>query len=150
MRRNLAACLVMLPVFVWGAACSSKSDDGNGFTYGPGSSGNGNGANGSGATNGVIFGNSGSGPVSSDTNSCASDRVATEAAPIDIYVMFDQSCSMSCPAEEAGPGLCCIGGPNPRIDQVRKAMNDFLENPKSAGIGVGIGYFGYFQIGQAS
>jgi hypothetical protein len=64
--------------------------------------------------------------------------------------MFDQSCSMSCPAEQAGPGLCCIGGPNPRIDQVRSAMNEFLNNPASAGIGVGIGYFGFFPIGNAS
>jgi hypothetical protein len=79
-----------------------------------------------------------------------SDSVATEAAPLDIYVMFDQSCSMSCPAEQAGPGLCCMGGPNQRIDQVRKAMNDFLSNDKSAGIGVGIGYFGYFPTGSAS
>jgi hypothetical protein len=135
-----------------GAACSSKTDDGGDFNpFGAGGNGSGSGAaNGSGATNGVIFGNSGAGPMSTGDPSCVSDRVATEAAPIDIYVMFDQSCSMSCPAEQAGPGLCCVGGPNPRIDQVRTAMNDFLGNPKSAGLGVGIGYFGYLPLGNTS
>jgi hypothetical protein len=130
-------------------ACSSKNDDGNGLG-GAGASGNGKG--GSGAENGIIFGSGSSsgGPMPTGDESCVSDSVATEAAPLDIYVMFDQSCSMSCPAEQAGPGLCCMGGPNPRIDQVRKAMDDFLSNDKSAGIGVGIGYFGNFPTGSAS
>jgi hypothetical protein len=73
-----------------------------------------------------------------------------ENLPLDIYVMFDQSCSMSCPAEQTGAGLCCRGGPNPRIDQVRSAMTQFLQNPGSDGIGVGIGFFGYMEAGQTS
>lgn len=148
MRRASIALLVVAPVV--GIACSSSTETGNGLNDGTG----GNGpavANGSGATNGIIFGGTGaSGPVSTGNASCATTSIATEAAPLDIYVMFDQSCSMSCPADEAGPGLCCIGGPNPRIDQVRSAMNDFLNDSASAGIGVGIGYFGFMPIGMAS
>jgi hypothetical protein len=147
MRRALAASFSVL--LLSGFACSSNND-GNGASGGSGAS---NGQGGSGAENGIIFGNgssSSSGPTPTGTESCVSDSVATESAPLDIYVMFDQSCSMSCPAEQAGPGLCCMGGPNPRIDQVRKAMNDFLSNDKSAGIGVGIGYFGYLPVGNAS
>jgi hypothetical protein len=147
MRRTLVTAIAFLPFL--GAACSSKTDDGGPPLYGFGGHGGENGS-GNAATNGVIFGNGASAPQSTDNMACASDSVATEAAPLDIYVMFDQSCSMSCPAEQAGPGLCCVGGPNPRIDLVRKAMNDFLESPNSTGISIGIGYFGYFQIGNAS
>ena len=146
MRRALAALLFVIPSV--GVACSSSTDNGNGDLGGSAGNGSGNG-NGSGATNGVIF-NNGTGPTSSGNASCAADSIATEAAPLDIYVMFDQSCSMSCPASEVGPGLCCIGGPNPRIDEVRSAMTAFLSDSASAGIGVGIGYFGYMPIGQAS
>jgi hypothetical protein len=149
MRRALAASITALLLSAF--ACSSNNDDGNGPFGGAGASGN-KAGNGQGAENGIIFGNgsSSSGPTPAGNMNCVSDSVATEAAPLDIYVMFDQSCSMSCPAEQAGPGLCCMGGPNPRIDQVRTAMNNFLSNEKSAGIGVGIGYFGYFPSGAAS
>jgi hypothetical protein len=81
---------------------------------------------------------------------CTGSTYAGEQIPLDIYIMFDQSCSMSCPAEQGGPGLCCTGGPNPRIDHVRAALDDFLNAPESAGIGVGIGYFGYMEVGQTS
>ncbi|HVW29889.1 MAG TPA: vWA domain-containing protein [Polyangiaceae bacterium] len=81
---------------------------------------------------------------------CVGDRYAGEEIPLDIYIMFDVSCSMSCPAEETGPGLCCRGGPNPRIDQVRDAVTSFLKDPMSDGIGVGIGYFGFMPGGQTS
>ncbi|HEX4338533.1 MAG TPA: vWA domain-containing protein [Polyangiaceae bacterium] len=154
MRRILARASLILPMV--SIACSSNTEQKGAFdglyaTGGSTGSGTGSGASkGTGATNGVIFGGGASGPVSTGNQSCVTQSIATEAAPLDIYVMFDQSCSMSCPAEEAGPGLCCVGGPNPRIDQVRTAMNDFLSNPKSAGIGVGIGYFGYLALGQTS
>src|ERR1043165_9500861 len=146
MRRALAVSLSV--VLLSGFACSSSDDDCNGA----GGAGAANGKGGSGAENGIIFGSgsTSSGPTPAGNSAGVSDSVATEAAPLDIYVMFDQSCSMSCPAEQAGPGLCCIGGPNPRIDLVRKAMSDFLESPNSAGMSIGIGYFGYMQIGQAS
>jgi hypothetical protein len=87
---------------------------------------------------------------SADFQPCAAETVATEAVRLDIYVMFDRSCSMSCPPEMVGPGLCCPGDPRPRIDQVRAAVGNFLNAPESAGIGVGIGYFGHFEPGATS
>lgn len=139
MRRAILAALWVTASVV---SCSSSSD------------GNGNGGAGAGVGGQLIFmgGLGDGGPLATPGlgMGCANSSVATEAAPLDIYVMFDRSCSMSCPPEQGGPGLCCIGGPRPRIDQVRTAMQQFLENPKSAGISVGIGYFGNFPIGAAS
>ena len=66
--------------------------------------------------------------------------------------MFDQS----------GSTCACIDPPmtnNPcpdptcrktRLDAIREAAGAFLDDPRSAGIGVGIGYFGTQPIGQAS
>jgi hypothetical protein len=143
----------------------------NGGTWnGSGSTSN-QGANNGTGNDGIIFSSGGnsssqggqgttssSGGVSSATDICAStdlagcvgDRYAGEQIPLDIYIMFDVSCSMSCPSEETGPGLCCRGGPRPRIDQVRNATTTFLRDPASAGMGVGIGYFGFMQGGQTS
>jgi hypothetical protein len=73
-----------------------------------------------------------------------------ETLPVDVYVMFDQSCSMSCPISRGGPGLCCMGDPNGRIFPVREAMDLFLHDPASAGIGFGLGYFGYMPVGSTS
>ena len=86
---------------------------------------------------------------------CIGDQYAGENLPLDIYIMFDQSCSMSCDPERTGAGLCCNGqtmpvDPRPRIDQVRNAVTQFLNDPASQGIGVGIGYFGYMTPGQTS
>lgn len=85
-----------------------------------------------------------------ETAGCVGERYEGEQVPLDLYIMFDVSCSMSCPAEQTGPGLCCRGGPNPRIDQVRNATEQFLQDPASAGMGVGIGYFGFMQGGMTS
>jgi hypothetical protein len=85
-----------------------------------------------------------------DQNGCVGEQYAGESVPLDVYIMFDQSCSMSCPIERAGPGQCCMGGPDPRIDPVRAAVNDFLEDDGSRGMGVGIGYFGYMPVGETS
>ena len=102
MRRALAASFTVLLLSPF--ACSSNNDDGNGQFGGAGASGN-KAGNGQGAENGIIFGtgSTNGGPKPTGNDSCVSDSVATEAAPLDIYVMFDQSCSMSCPAEQAGP-----------------------------------------------
>jgi hypothetical protein len=160
-------------------ACSSSDESGNGGNpSGTGSTsggGDGNGAsNGNGASSGfvgtgnesgVIFSTGGAGSGlgdetggatsssicgGTDTSGCVGDRYAGEQIPLDIYIMFDVSCSMSCPSEETGPGLCCRGGPNPRIDQVRTATETFLKDPMSSGMGVGIGYFGFMPGGQTS
>jgi hypothetical protein len=171
---SLIACVCAI------VACSSNNDDGNGassnggagngtgaengiiFTStGGSSSGQGGqsqggqsqgglGQGGPSASAGGASASAGDVCASTDLAGCVGDRYAGEQIPLDIYIMFDVSCSMSCPSEETGPGLCCRGGPNPRIDQVRNATTTFLKDPASAGMGVGIGYFGYMQGGQTS
>jgi len=88
----------------------------------------------------------------SDSTGCTGTQYAGENLPLDIYIMFDQSGSMSCPADRTGAGLNCTGDnvSNPRIDDVRSAVIRFLNDPASQGIGVGIGYFGHMQAGNTS
>jgi hypothetical protein len=82
---------------------------------------------------------------------CVGETYAGESIPLDIYLMFDQSGSM-CSCLDAGASQIC---PNPdcsqtRLDAVREAISQFSSDPASAGIGVGLGYFGKQPIGQAS
>src|ERR1041384_4988745 len=102
MRRAILGALWITSAVI---SCSSSSDD------------NGNGGAGAGVGGQLIFmgGSGDGGPLSTPGlgMGCANSSVATEAAPLDIYVMFDRSCSMSCPPAQGGPGLCCIGGPGP-------------------------------------
>ncbi len=84
-------------------------------------------------------------------DSCAGQTYAGEVVPLDIYIMFDQSGSM-CSCVDTTVGQSC---PNPactqtRMDAVREATEQFLLDPKSVGIGVGLGKFGREPIGQAS
>jgi len=90
--------------------------------------------------------------ISVDGEACAGVSYEPEFTPLDIYVMFDQTGSMcSC----VDPPL--IGNPCPdpncrktRLEAIREAMSAFLADPASAGIGVGVGYFGQFPIGSAN
>src|SRR5436190_8832393 len=64
---------------------------------------------GTGSTSGT--GSTGSAPIdgcgyTGSRENCRGQQYAGEQIPLDIYVMFDQSCSMSCPAEQTGAGLC--------------------------------------------
>jgi len=146
-------------------ACGPAGSGGSGATTTGGAGGISGvgGVSGSGATGGTgIAGTGGSGAISgtggvpsacqpqADSVGCIGEQYSGEQSPLDIYIMFDQSCSMSCPAEQGGFGLCCTGGPNPRIDHVRTAVTQFLNDPESAGMGVGIGYFGYMSAGNTS
>ncbi len=81
---------------------------------------------------------------------CAGRVASTEALPLNVFILFDTSCSMSCPPDIAGPGQCCTGGPNARIDPVREAVGEFLRDPDTAGIRAGIGYFGDQPVGLTS
>jgi hypothetical protein len=56
--------------------------------------------------------------------------------PLDLYIMFDQSGSMLKKDDLVSS----------RIDVVRWALGDFLRAPQSAGIGIGIGFFGYHPL----
>jgi hypothetical protein len=145
--KQTVAALVVATTTLCYIACSSSSDDSSTTrddeSNNTGGSGSGEIILDDGADGGFVFGGGG-------FEACAAETVATEAVPLDIYIMFDRSCSMSCPPEMVGPGLCCLGDPRPRIDQVRSAVRDFLTSSDSAGIGVGIGYFGYFEPGNTS
>lgn len=86
-----------------------------------------------------------------DAASCGGDVFEGESLPLDIYIMFDQSASM-CACLDAGAGQLCLesGCNTTRLDAVRQAMQEFLVDPNSAGIGVGLGFFGHQTIGQTS
>lgn len=75
-----------------------------------------------------------------DENGCVGEHYAGETLPLDIYVMFDQSGSMSTPEQ---------GGVT-RMDAVRSAMGAFLRDRASAGLSLGIGYFGQEPIGETT
>lgn len=82
-------------------------------------------------------------PITVGDSACAGEVYVGENVPLDIYVMFDQSGSMLNEVQTEQ-------GKVTRLDAVRAAMSQFLQDPASAGIGAGIGYFGYQPIGQAS
>jgi hypothetical protein len=67
------------------------------------------------------------------TGACAGKLYKGQSLPTDLFVMFDQSGSM----------LTKDDGVTTRIDAVRAAVDQFLHAPESAGLGVGIGYFGF-------
>lgn len=66
---------------------------------------------------------------------CAGEVYEGESIPLDLYLMFDQSGSMSTKVDEATGAT--------RMDIVRTAVKAFLEDEDSVGLGVGIGYFGH-------
>jgi hypothetical protein len=85
-----------------------------------------------------------------DAASCGGDVFVGKSVPLDIYIMFDQSGSM-CACLDAGAGqLCREGCTTTRLDAVRQAIEEFVVDPSSEGIGVGLGVFGQQDIGQTS
>jgi hypothetical protein len=86
-----------------------------------------------------------------DGTTCGGDVFVGKSVPLDIYIMFDQSASM-CACLDADAGQLCLesGCKRTRLDAVRQAMEQFVVDPTSAGIGVGLGVFGQQAIGQTS
>ena len=146
------------------AACSSTSDkDHQAAAKGTGGSSSagtqsidvsgstGLGAVGSGGGATVSGGGTTGCTIEDDGSGCVGESHEGENIPLDIYIMFDQSGSM-CSCIDPEGGQAC---PDPkcaatRLDAVREAAAAFLADPASAGIGVGIGYFGKQPIGEAS
>jgi hypothetical protein len=140
LQRHLLGFAIAAPLL----ACSSESDEGEHLHH-PEKTG------GSGGTGHVIDPNARGGSSSSSgaaatgsddcgtsvLNGCVGEFYEGESLPLDIYVMFDQSGSM----------LNDVGGLT-RLEAVQQATREFLRDPASAGIGVGIGYFGYQPIGE--
>ncbi|MET0592511.1 MAG: vWA domain-containing protein [Polyangiaceae bacterium] len=121
------------------AACSS-ADEGVGAgrtgSGGKGSGGKGGsdigsgGAGGIGGSGGAIGGSGGvidpgKGAMDAGPMTCGGDKYVAEKRPLDIYVMFDDSASML-----------------PWWGSVTQAFTQFLNAPESAGIGVGLQFFG--------
>src|SRR4051812_25479664 len=122
------------------SACgSSSSSNVNG---GDGTAANGTGANGTG-----VAGKTGTGPVlgglagESATNGgsssavgeeCAGNLIEAERIPLDMYVMLDVSGSMLEPTADATVT---------KWDAVSSALTDFVGDPASAGIGMGLQVF---------
>jgi von Willebrand factor type A domain-containing protein len=90
------------------------------------------------------------GPPAEDS-SCGGEVFAGKNIPLDIYIMFDQSGSM-CACLDPGAGQLCVasGCTTTRLDAVRQAIEEFVSDPNSAGIGVGLGVFGQQAIGETS
>lgn len=113
---------------------SDHSSGGAGIIVGTGGSGN----TGNSSQNGMGGSNLGTcGKVEFD--GCVGESFEGEHIPLDIYIMFDQSGSM----------LNDVGGMT-RLQAIQRAAEQFLRDPASAGIGVGIGYFGFLPIGNTS
>ena len=117
------------------AACSATGG-GSGFEN--------TGGNGSGNSNGAGNGNPGAGGLDFVTSSaagtstnvgggCVGTSKTAEQVPLDMYIMMDQSGSMS---ETVASGAT-------KWDAVSSALTGFVQQPEAAGIGVGIGFFPY-------
>jgi hypothetical protein len=130
------------------AACSAATDSkgqspfgaalGSGGVPGSGS------VSGSGSTTGAgetpIVENSGGAPdlgtfmtMDPSMQTCAGIINKGEQITIDIFIMFDQSLSMTC---------TIASGNEDRWDAVKAPLETFVQDPAAAGINVGIGYFG--------
>jgi hypothetical protein len=107
-----------------GASAKNSGFDGSG---GGGPNGNGGGGDngGGGGEPGTFGGDAGSGGPFTDA-ACATDIHKSEASPLDIYVMLDQSGSMA---------------DTNKWGSVKAAFDTFLKSPATAGIGVGLQYF---------
>jgi hypothetical protein len=67
-----------------------------------------------------------------DAGACLVDQRQGEGLPADIYIMNDQSQSMSCAIPTGGD----------RWTAMTSALTEFVNSPSAAGLGVGLQYFG--------
>jgi hypothetical protein len=118
------------------AACSAtggrsqftSGGEGSGGEGGSGADGSGSSGPGSGGEGGSLFP---SGPGATGAGeSCAATSNKAEQVPLDMYVMFDQSGSMTTSV-----------GNSTRWKAVTGAFKSFIEQPSAAGIGIGVQYF---------
>src|SRR5579871_5285794 len=82
---------------------------------------------------GAMFGPGlGVGTGLTDASACLADTRQGEGLPVDIYIMNDQSQSMTCAIPTGGD----------RWTAMTNALTSFVKSPNAAGLGVGIQYFG--------
>jgi hypothetical protein len=114
------AASVVLAALPYGCAASSKGDSGSGAGNGTGGTPT---AGGSGGLGGIGVGQGGG---VGGSNTCAAETFSAEPAPLDLYVLLDQSLSM------ADDG---------KWDSVLSALQSFIADPSSTGVGMGLMYF---------
>ena len=118
-------------------ACGSSSN-GPGFGSGDDGGGGGNGGGGGSSSDGgggiVLGGGSGGsgGGVNLGDAACASSTSRGQQAPLDMYIMLDQSGSMS----------EMVAGNTSKWAAVTGALDTFVSGTNTAGISVGLQYFG--------
>lgn len=142
MKRVVTGLLAGISTLLVIAACGSSGQNGfdeesssgtSGTSGASGTSGDGtsSGTTGSLGTSGAS-GTSGTSGTSGD-GACGAETVAAKQSPVDILVMLDASGSMM---EQTGNG----SGPT-KWAEVKSALNAFIADPKSAGLGVGLQIF---------
>ena len=70
------------------------------------------------------------GGVSEPEKSCAAQAFTPQKVPVDMHILVDSSLSMDLPA-----------GNQSKWDRAIRALNTFITDPKSAGLGVGLTFF---------
>lgn len=107
---------------------------GNGAGEAGGATNSGGSTNG-GSNNGGSAGG-GNGGSTGGTTGCFAVDLRTDVVPVDMYVMFDQSQSLSAAVPNASP-------PRTWWTSAQQAFVNFVQDPAAAGIGVGIQFFPY-------
>jgi len=76
------------------------------------------------------------------SDGCTGEVFEGEGIPLDIQIIFDQSGSMATVIDEATGET--------RMDAVVRAVESFVTDSQSIGLGVGVSFFGYQPIGATS
>jgi hypothetical protein len=128
---------ILLGLGALSAACSSSTDTGGTSIGVTPQGGSANAGAGGGFGGSFITGSGGTKPAAPpDGATCAAIDVQKEALPVDMYIMFDQSQSMSAQVPNANPPTTWWGA-------AQQAVSRFVQDPAATGIGVGIQFFPY-------
>jgi hypothetical protein len=136
--RSLRPGLVVSGLLLAGAiaACSATNEGsmfGSTDSGGQGSTAGGNGgAGGELQTSATVDVDAGAGKGGAGQGACAAEKTKAETSPLDLYIMLDKSASMD---EKGGNNVT-------KWSATTSALIHFLQQPGTAGIGVGIQYFG--------
>jgi hypothetical protein len=157
MRYSFRTLFFFIPLAIPIAAINCGGSEG-GNTFGSGPPGSGTGGNGgtsAGAGGAPADGSAGSSSIITvgdanvgqiilqDGEVCAGEVSSADPIPLDMFIMLDQSTSMSAMLPNAMP-------PQTRWQAVTSAIINFLNTPQSASLGVGIQYFGQLAPGSAA
>lgn len=79
------------------------------------------------------------------TKACATESRDSKPLVMDVYVLVDKSVSMYCPTTDVACDKASANTPKPtRWSAVTEAVSKFVQDPKSAEIGIGFGIFPQF------